>query len=83
MRPPLQNQERMKNSDIRTAAPTTVATTVPIKMSRSRTCDISCPITPSSSTRFMMSSNPWVTATDECSGFRPVAKAFGACSGTT
>ena len=30
-----------------------------------------------------MSSSPWVTAIEECSGSRPVANAFGACSGTT
>ncbi len=82
-RPPPQNHERMKTSDINTAAPTTVATTVPIKMSRSRMWDISWPITPSSSTRFIVSSRPWVTAIDECLGSRPVAKALGAASGTT
>ena len=43
---------------------------------------ISCPITPSSSTRFIVSSRPCVTATWLCSGSRPVAKAFGALSGT-
>ena len=79
--PPHQNQRSM-NSASRTTTPTSVATTVPSRMSRSRTCDISCPMTPSSSTRFIMSSRPCVTAIDECSGSRPVANAFGACSGT-
>ena len=82
MPPPNQNQRSMKSA-IRTTAPTSVATIVPSRMSRSRTCDISCATTPSSSTRFIMSSSPCVTAIEECSGSRPVANALGACSGTT
>src|SRR5919109_620718 len=82
-RKPPHHQERMKNSDSRTAAPTNVATTVPTRMSRSATCAISCPSTPSSSTRFIVSSSPCVTARWLCSGSRPVANAFGAASGTT
>ncbi len=73
----------MKNSLINTTAPTSVATTVPTRMSRSTTWESSCPITPSSSTRFIVASSPSVTATEECSGLRPVANAFGACSGIT
>ena len=80
--PPHQNHRR-KNSLISTTVPTSVATTVPTRMSRSRTWLSSWATTPSSSTRFIMSSRPWVTAIDECSGSRPVANAFGACSGTT
>ena len=37
---------------------------------------------PSSSTRFIFSSSPVVTATAACCGLRPVAKAFGAGSST-
>ena len=84
-RPPMppHHQLRMKNSDISTTAPTSVATIVPSRMSRSRMCDSSWATTPSSSTRFIVSRSPLVTATCEWSGSRPVAKAFGACSGTT
>ena len=44
---------------------------------------ISWPITPSSSTRFVASSRPRVTAIEEWAGSRPVANAFSACSGIT
>ena len=43
-----------------------------------RTCESSCAITPSSSSSFMSSIKPCVTATDAWLGLRPVANAFGA-----
>ena len=46
-------------------------------------CDSSWARTPSSSTRFIFSSSPVVTAMAACFGLRPVAKAFGAGSSMT
>src|SRR6266699_2953862 len=40
-------------------------------------------MTPSSSSLSMICSNPWVTATEACRGFLPVANALGAGSGIT
>ncbi len=45
-------------------------------------CDSSWASTPSSSTRFIFSSRPVVTAMAACWGLRPVAKALGAGSST-
>src|SRR4030042_801304 len=44
---------------------------------------ISWPTTPSSSSRFILSSSPRVTASAACWGSRPVANAFGALSSMT
>ena len=41
------------------------------------TCDSSCAMTPSSSSRFSRRSRPSVTHRTACLLFRPVAKAFG------
>ena len=60
--------------------PTIVTARVLIRMSWLRMCDSSWASTPSSSTRFIFSSRPVVTATAACFGLRPVAKAFGAWS---
>ena len=57
------------------------AATDEIRMSRCRTCEISCASTPRSSSWFTTWSRPWVTATAACSGLRPVANAFGCCGG--
>jgi hypothetical protein len=65
------------------SAAATVAAIELMRMSRFLMWASSCAMTPSSSSWFISSSKPAVTATDELLGLRPVAKAFGACSGIT
>ena len=48
-----------------------------IRMSRLATWESSCASTPRSSRSSRICRMPRVTATDACSGFRPVANAFG------
>ena len=47
------------------------------------TCPISWAITPCSSSRLRRFNNPEVTATQELSGLRPAANAFGTSSSIT
>ena len=61
-------------------APATVAATVIVSVSRFLMWASSCAITPASSSRLRNRTKPVVTATAECSGLRPVAKAFGCAS---
>ena len=58
-------------------APAIVAATVMIKVSRFLMWASSWAITPASSSSGRVASRPVVTATAECCGSRPVAKAFG------
>src|SRR5215217_1056151 len=56
---------------------------VMIATSRFAMCESSCATTPSTSARSSRRQRPSVTATTECFGFRPVAKAFGTSVGIT
>jgi hypothetical protein len=64
-------------------APAIVAAIDAIRMSRFLMCASSWATTPSTSSSLISSRSPRVTATAECDGLRPVANAFGACSGRT
>ena len=81
-RPP-QNMLRKMKSERRAAIPSSTATISINRMSKLRTCESSWAITPCNSFRSSLVSSPRVTATDECFGSRPVAKAFGALSSIT
>ena len=58
-------------------APAIIAAIEDTRMSRFLMCENSWARTPRTWSRGMSCSSPWVTATAACSGFRPVAKAFG------
>ena len=63
-------------------APAVVAATAETKVSLLATCDISCAITPCSSSRSITSRILVVNAIKAWSGLRPVANALGAESST-
>ena len=63
-------------------APAVVAATAETKVSLLATCDISWAITPCKSSRSITSRIRVVNAISACSGFLPVANAFGAESST-
>ena len=65
------------------ANPTMVATISRSRVSWFLTWLSSWEITPSSSSRFIISNSPVVTVTAACSGLSPVANAFGEGSSTT
>jgi hypothetical protein len=58
-------------------APAIVAVMVIVSVSRFLMCASSCAITPATSSRDIMLSNPVEAATAACCGLRPVANAFG------
>jgi hypothetical protein len=75
--------KRRKKSARIAIVPTMTPTISENRMSRLRTCESSCAITPCSSSRSSFSSSPVVIAIDACFGSRPVAKALGAVSSMT
>ena len=81
--PPPHIIPRRAQSASSATAPTSAATIVITRTSRLRMWLISWATTPCSSSRSSVSSRPRVTASDACSGSRPVANAFGSASGTT
>src|SRR5207247_2913450 len=80
--PPPPRNTRVAPSCISATAPTSAASVVMRRTSRFFTWPSSWAITPCSSSRVQRSSSPRVTATWECSGSVPVAKAFGSGSST-
>ncbi len=63
-----------------TIEPSITPAMVTNRMSLCIMCEISCAITPCSSSRFSLASSPAVTATEAFFGFLPVANALGAGS---
>src|SRR5581483_5083772 len=73
------NQNAIRASIVMVAA--SIAATELVRMSRCSTCPSSCATTPSISVSFINCRIPVVNATEACDGLRPVANAFGDCSG--